>query len=168
VINTVRLVVSSGMTLAVLSCASPSEPVAVDSRYSEYLSVTSREYEAAARVTPATTVKVVQIFSPGGNDTVSLRNSTRGRLVYETRAPGDIAAILDAIRSQEAPGSCDLSGDPAFVLVAYDRDLPRVGLIRLYKCEAQVGAVVGVRPAGDAAITYSSSGVAYLQRIGIW
>ena len=156
------------VVLWVVGCNSTSELLDIDSRYSESLSVVSREYEFAARTNAATTVQVVQVYAQGPKGNVSLLDATRGRLLYESRSSSEIMALFATLQSRESSGRCELGDDPAFVVVAYDRDLPRVGIIRLYKCDADGRAVIGIRPVGDAALGYSSVAVGYLREIGVW
>lgn len=152
--------------IASLSCNRDDEPLFVDESYSEALTVLTEQYEAVAHSRPATTVKVVQIFAPGPRDVVYVSDVTRGRLVYESRTPSEIEALFESLQAADGRGNCHLGESAALAMVAYDRDLPRVGIIRLYECQGESGPVIGIRPLGDAALVYSSTAVAYLHSIG--
>jgi len=154
------------LTIALLGCDSGGVPLSVDARYSEYLSVLSQQYQSAARANAATTVKVVQLYGPGPVDEVSLRDATRGRLLYESRKPNEIESLFSGLQAQGTRGECELGDGPVLFVVAYDRDLPRVGILRLYECDAAGGRVIGVRPVGDSALEYSTAAATYLREIG--
>ncbi len=160
-------VVAALVTVGLLACHSEDAPLLVDARYSEYLSVLSQQFESAARGNASATVQVVQVYAPGPKDGVSFRDVTRGRLLYESRASSEIASLFNSLQTRGARGNCELGEGPVLVIVAYDRDLPRVGVIRLYKCEAAGTAVIGVRPVGDAGLDYSSAADTYLRGIGV-
>lgn len=149
-----------------LACDSQDRFV-VDARYSEYLTVNSKEYEVAARTNGMATVKVIQVYAPGPSDGTSLREATRGRLLYESREPSEIEALFRSLQTSGNTGECDLGDSPKFILVAYDRDLPRAAVVRLYECDSIDGNVIGVRPVGDAGLDYSRAALDYLHEIGV-
>ena len=150
-----------------MGCSSEQGSYIVDVRYSEYLTVASKEYVGATRKNAMTTVKVVQLYKPGKVDGVSLQEATQGRLLYESREPSEIEAFFQSLQTSGASVECGIGGSPAILVVAYDRDLPRAGIIRLYKCDTADGSVIGVRPIGDAALSYSRAALDYLRQIGV-
>lgn len=127
----------------------------------------SKVYEGAARRNAMTTVKVVQLYAPGASDGVTLREATQGRLLYESREPPEIEAFFRSLQTSGTSGECDLGNAPAFVVVAYDRDLPRAGVMRLYECDSADGPVIGVRRVGDAALDYSRAALDHLRQVGV-
>jgi len=155
------------LAVLVLACDSSGMRTAVDSRYSEHLTVLAREYEVAARTNAAETVGVVQIFEAESVDSTSLREISRGRLLYESRSASEIRSLFAALQSGSDQADCDLGDENSLVLVAFDRDLPRAGVARLYRCQSDAGPAIGIRPVGDAALDYSTAAAAYLEEIGV-
>jgi len=156
------------VTSTLAGCAGSGEtPSVVDVRYSEHLTVASAEYESAARTNAMMTVKVVQVYAPSADHRNLLRESSRGVLLYESRQPSEIQALFQSLQTTSPTGECDLGHEPKFVVVAYDRDLPRAAVVRLYECDTTDGKVIGVRPVGDAALDYSQAALVHLKRIGV-
>ncbi len=140
----------------------------VDTRYSEFLSVLGENYAAIAGSSASTTVGVVQIFAGDRRTLIDLAEATRGELLLESRQRDVIERLIAAVQQREptTTASCDL-GKVNWVLVAYDSALFRAGVIRLYSCNDAGETVIGVAPAGDAAITYSRQAVVVLRTLGL-
>jgi hypothetical protein len=139
----------------------------VDVRYSELLSVLGDNYRAISGTDSSATVAVLQIFSRGGDDVSSLRNATQGQLLFESRQREVIDRLITAVQQRElaSAASCDFESGPTWILVAYDSALFRAAVIRLYICGSGDEAVLGIRPVGDAAITYSRNALSVLESL---
>lgn len=158
-----------GLLLLIEGCDSRVLPP-VDVGYSEFLSVLGGSYRTIAGSQASTTVGVVQIFSGAGRrNFVDLAEATRGELLFESRQRDVIDRLISTIQHDEANAvpSCSLAREATWVLVAYDAALFRAGVIRLYACGEGVEAVVGIRPVGDAAITYSREARVMLRSLGL-
>lgn len=142
----------------------------IDVSYSEYLSVVGRNYETVAGRSASTTVDVVQVFSGAGvRDLTDLADVTGRKLILESRIRDVIDGLISAIQHSETNEkiSCDIAGEATWILVAYDTALFRAGVIRLYACGSGSEMFLGVRPVGDAAITYSREGAAMVRSLGL-
>lgn len=139
----------------------------VDVRYSELLSVLGYNYRAISGTDSSATVAVLQIFSRGGDDVSSLRDATQGQLLFESREREVIDRLISAVQQRDPTpaASCDFESGPTWILVAHDAALFRAGVIRLYICGEGAEAVLGIRPVGDAAITYSSDALSVFRSL---
>ena len=139
----------------------------IDVRYSEFLSVLGDNYRAISGTDSASTVAVLQIFSSDSDDVSSLSRATQGQLLFESRQREVIDRLLLSVQQRDliSAASCDLKSAPAWILVAHDSALFRAGVIRLYVCGEGDEAVLGVRPVGDAAITYSRGALNVLRSL---
>lgn len=158
-----------GLAVSFTGCSAP-ESWFVDTKYSEFLSILSTRYRAIAGNDVSSTVSVVQIFS--GSDQKDVTNFAaivRGELLFESREPQVIDQIFSSmhVKESEANVGCDMTSNADWILVAYDTTLKRVGVIRLYDCGGKVATFVGIRPIGDAAITYSRNTGAMLGSLGL-
>ena len=159
---------SLGLLTLVTGCSDSRVFPPVDTRYSEFLSVLGENYVAISGSSASTTVGVVQIFVGDRRTFIDLGEATRGELLLESRQRDIIERLITAVQQRESTttASCDL-GKVDWVLVAYDSELFRAGLIRLYSCSDAGEPVIGVAPAGDAAITYSRQAVVVLRSFGL-
>jgi hypothetical protein len=143
-------------------------PVDVD--YSEFLSVLGGRYRIVAGTEPSATVGVVQIFTGAGQrNFTDVAEITRGELLLESRDRNVIDRLISAMQLHETStdASCRLDIEAAWILVAYDAALFRAGVIRLYECGQDTETIVGIRPVGDTAITYSREAGATLRSLGL-
>jgi hypothetical protein len=165
------LIRSLVVSICATACTDPLRPISVDARYSEFLSVLSAQYKEISGNNASSTVGVIQIFTGGQNDVSSLPAATRGELLFESRSREVIDHLFQAIQQDIENGGasspCDLGKGSDWILVAYDSMLPRVGVIQLYSCGEADEKVIGIRPAGDAAITYSRDARAALEARGL-
>jgi len=149
-------------------CGDSTATPPVDSRYSEALSVLGSNYAAISGDRSSATVGVVQIFSGGKRGATTWGSATAGELLFESRRRDVIDELIDSLQHGEPSASdpCDLGAGPAWILVAYDSQIFRIAVIRLYAC-GSAGSVVGVVPMGDAAIHYSSETANFLRSHGL-
>jgi hypothetical protein len=164
-----RLFTFFWLDLIVTGCSNP-EPWFIDIKYSEFLSVLSTKYRAISGNDVPSTVGVVQIFSGSDQkDVTSFSAIARGQLLFESREPKVIDRLLSSMQAKEseANAGCDLRSNADWIFVAYDTTLKRIGVISLYKCGSETTRLVGIRPVGDAAITYSRTTGAVLRSLGL-
>ena len=171
-INCLHFLIGSLIVLiCATGCTDSFRSISVDPRYSEFLSVLSAEYKEISGNNASSTVGVLQIFAGGQNDVSSLPAATRGELLFESRSREVIDDLIQAIQREiedtGASSPCDLGEGSDWILVAYDSMLPRVGVIQLYSCREADETVIGIRPAGDAAITYSRDARTALEERGL-
>jgi hypothetical protein len=103
---------------------------------------------------PASTVDVLQIFRvPYDNARLFTVDEIRSQqLVYETDNSADIVQLFRAARHQTAD-HCD-SAVTTFVLfiLAFDRDLMRVGILKYYPCTEKQSPLGTLQPWGSNSI----------------
>jgi hypothetical protein len=108
----------------------------LDSLFSVQLVTFNEENPVFVTNDPANGVQVLQIFrSERGKDSLDTVTEIRSKeLVYETRRREDIVSFFRATRigSKE---SCSPQGKYVFSILAFDRDLMRVGFIKYFPCE---------------------------------
>ncbi len=83
------------------------------------------------------TVDALQIFrTPKGKEYIYTVNEIRSQeLVYETTRPKDILALFRATRLI-SKDNCDITeSDFVFFILAFDRDLMRVGFVKYFPCK---------------------------------
>jgi hypothetical protein len=133
----------------------------IDPGFSNHLLGFSRHYELRTKQIAADAVDVLQIFKTNqGRDQLSSVNEIRSReWVYETTRREDIAAFFGAVRNI-LPDSkrCNLpSSGVVYLILAFDRDLMRVGYLKYYPC---AGYDLGALTAYGTSSLYFSSDIA--------
>jgi hypothetical protein len=157
------------LILIVTGCSEPGSS-SVDTKYSEYLCALSGRYRAISGTEVSSTVGVLQIFSGADQDDVTdVAAIVRGELLLESRERKVIDQVISSIQLEEdgTDAACDLKRNASWILVAYDTTLERTGVIRLYECSREAAVLIGIRPVGDAAITYSRETGAVLRSLGV-
>ncbi len=136
-VKTVRIIVITTL-MFILGCTrEDSSGWYLDSSFSVQLVTFSEEIPVILTQDPAKAVEVLQIFrsTRGKSDLDTVTEIRSNELVYETRNQRDILSLFRATRTGTKE-SCDSpKGDFTFSILAFDRDLMRVGYIRYFPCE---------------------------------
>ena len=127
----------------------------IDSAYSAHLLGSAQFYELRTEADSADTVDGVQIFRTSMDDAAmfDVREIRSQEWVYETSSKEWVGSFFTAAR-QEAGEQCVASQTPDVLhVLAFDRDLMRVGYFRYYSCPGnQLGALA---PYGTSSLYFS-------------
>ncbi len=130
----------------------------LDPTYSHLLLNFSQFYALSTKQDAADTVDVLQMYkTKRGKDALFSVDEIRSSAwVYETTRREDIAAFFRAARNEVPKDTrCDIfASDVVYLILAFDRDLMRVGYLKYYPCVGQdLGALMSY---GTSSLYFSS------------
>ena len=115
------------------------------------------------------TVDSIQVYKIEGSmrHLDSVAQVRRHRWIWESSNPTEVATFFAAALDEVAPPEdCVVTqADEKYVILAYDRDLMRVGLISYFACPSGEGAL---DPYGSPGVTFSSALAPLVQRDKYW
>jgi hypothetical protein len=135
--KTIRTLAILALTLAAACSKEDTSGWYLDPSFSLQLVTFNEKIPAFGMQDPADAVEVLQIFrSERDQDTLNTVTEIRSKLlVYETRRSEEIQSLFRATRIETKERCNSPQGDYVFSILAFDRDLMRVGYIKYFPCE---------------------------------